>query len=317
MSDVQSGQPQAQPEGAPTTSGAALLGGEAPKANGAVKANGHAGTEATPGQTGDGRWWASFEQGLDDEVREPFGKLAARYKSPADLAKAHVNLVRTMDQRIPLPGKDAKPEEWDEVYQKLGMPEKPDGYKFNFEGTGLAQAEQEQIKGLAPLFRQARATQAQVDAFVKHQAEMNRAAAKAWEARAAELARERAAELRQRWPGDKFEEEHRHYRVAVKHYAGESLPELAQLRLDDGTYVMDHPAIAEAFARAGRDLVEDGRDPSGVGSAMSRSIDQQIQAIEDEMLEKGISPLDPQYPHAKLEALYAKRPGAMRNKFGR
>lgn len=45
------------------------------------------------------------------------------------MAKNYVNAQKMVGaDKIVLPGKNAKPEDWDSVYNKLGRPEKPDGY---------------------------------------------------------------------------------------------------------------------------------------------------------------------------------------------
>jgi len=55
------------------------------------------------------------------------------YKSLEGLAESHVNLQKMLGQKdrlITLPGTDAGPEEWGEVFAKLGRPDKPTGYQF-------------------------------------------------------------------------------------------------------------------------------------------------------------------------------------------
>lgn len=64
---------------------------------------------------------------------------AKGWKSPAEALEGYANLEKLVGtDKIALPGKDAKPEEWEAVFNKLGRPEKPDGYQFQkpegFEG---------------------------------------------------------------------------------------------------------------------------------------------------------------------------------------
>ncbi len=51
------------------------------------------------------------------------------FKTEEDLFKSHVNLVKYQGQSVKIPGADAKPEERDAFYQKLGWPESPDKYQ--------------------------------------------------------------------------------------------------------------------------------------------------------------------------------------------
>lgn len=50
------------------------------------------------------------------------------FKNPADLAKSYKELKGMLGGSIRLPAPDAKQEEWDKVFQKLGWPESPDKY---------------------------------------------------------------------------------------------------------------------------------------------------------------------------------------------
>ena len=60
------------------------------------------------------------------------------WKSPAEALDGYTNLEKMIGgDKIVLPGKDAKDEDWNAVYAKLGRPEKPEGYELkkpeNFE----------------------------------------------------------------------------------------------------------------------------------------------------------------------------------------
>jgi hypothetical protein len=257
-----------------------------------------------------GDWRSGFATGLDDQTKQTWDSLSGRYTSPAELAKAHVNLVQTMDKRIPIPAADAKPEEWDAVYQKLGMPEKPDAYQWKFEGIeNWDDGRRAQVKELAPLFHKARATQAQVDEFVRQQAELDKVSADAERAKANQLQMERTKALQTEWRGE-FDKNKGLVATTVKTYAGNDFEEIASLRLSDGTFAADHPAFARMFARIGAERAEDDRDPSAFNTGARESAQEQINQIEQEAIAKGWSPTHPQWPHKKLDALYAKTAGS-------
>lgn len=79
-------------------------------------------------------WWNAIPE---PEAREHV--IAKGYKNPAELALANYSLTklqRTPGDFLPIPGKDAKPEDWDAVYTKLGRPEAPDKYELKF-GEGV------------------------------------------------------------------------------------------------------------------------------------------------------------------------------------
>jgi len=53
----------------------------------------------------------------------------ANFKNPGDLAKSWVNAQKLIGaDKIPVPGKDATPEEWGLVYDRLGRPGNSEGY---------------------------------------------------------------------------------------------------------------------------------------------------------------------------------------------
>lgn len=64
--------------------------------------------------------------GLETGTREWIGTKG--YKSVGDLAKAAQNAESLIGKSVQLPGADAKPEDWQKVFRRLGAPETPDGY---------------------------------------------------------------------------------------------------------------------------------------------------------------------------------------------
>jgi len=77
------------------------------------------------GTEGSNDWLA----GLQDEGTRT--KIEAKgYKTPDDLAKAYFNLESKLGQALVPPGEGAGQDEWNAFYEKLGRPEKPEGYQF-------------------------------------------------------------------------------------------------------------------------------------------------------------------------------------------
>ena len=65
------------------------------------------------------------------------------------LAKSYINAVSMIGtDKIPLPGKSATDEQWNEVYNKLGRPESPDKYTLELK-TDVAPVDENVIKGFA------------------------------------------------------------------------------------------------------------------------------------------------------------------------
>ena len=78
-------------------------------------------------------WYDSIQ---DPAIKELMQQ--KRYDDPQSLATAyyHANRMISGDRVITLPGADAKPEDWDAIYTKMGRPAKADDYQFKFpDGT--------------------------------------------------------------------------------------------------------------------------------------------------------------------------------------
>jgi hypothetical protein len=70
-----------------------------------------------------------FKSGLPDELKND--PSLAPIKDLPGLVKSYVNAQKLVGRdKIALPGENAKPEEWAEVWKRLGRPETPEGYKL-------------------------------------------------------------------------------------------------------------------------------------------------------------------------------------------
>jgi len=71
------------------------------------------------------------EEGLKfDGMSEEQRTKLARFKTQNDLGKSYLELERKLGASVVLPGKDAKQEDWDAFYKRLGRPDSPDGYEL-------------------------------------------------------------------------------------------------------------------------------------------------------------------------------------------
>jgi hypothetical protein len=86
------------------------------------------GAEALSGPTAGFDW-----KGALGPSHGRFEKLisAKGWKGPGEALESYAGLESMLGQdRVVLPGKDAKPGDWDRFWTKLGRPEKPEGYAF-------------------------------------------------------------------------------------------------------------------------------------------------------------------------------------------
>lgn len=109
---------------------------------GGAAAQGQQGTQGQGAQGQQGQQPAGFDWkgALGDKYGDHEKLLAGKgWKSPAEALTSYAGLEAMIGaNRLAVPGKDAKPEDWDAFFAKAGRPEKADGYQFTkpegFEG---------------------------------------------------------------------------------------------------------------------------------------------------------------------------------------
>lgn len=87
-------------------------------------------TAAAPGATTAPETAFDWKGSLGDAGASLLPTVEAKgWKTPADVLKSYTELESALGRdKIVIPGPQAKPEDWDKVYTKLGRPEKPDAY---------------------------------------------------------------------------------------------------------------------------------------------------------------------------------------------
>lgn len=179
------------------------------------------------------------------------------WRGPEDALRSYAHLERAFGaDKVALPGKDAKPEDWDALYTRLGRPPepeqydmadvaRPEGMPWNAEGE-RAMLREMHTAGLSN--RQARH-------LLSKYAEMQGGAWSAAASQGAHWVEEARAALRRDWGAAydaKSDLANRAFRLAF----GDGLDEARQLRLADGSFLGDHPSLVRAFARLGESLAE-------------------------------------------------------------
>jgi hypothetical protein len=94
-------------------------------------------------KTSETPWYDSLSE---EEVAKDARAGLSKFKTPGALAKSYLELEKMRGQGLTLPGEGAKPEEWDAFFNKLGRPEKVDGYQLerpNLGGEGIYPADLE------------------------------------------------------------------------------------------------------------------------------------------------------------------------------
>jgi len=79
--------------------------------------------------------------------------ILGRFKSQNGLAKSYLELFKRMERTVAIPGENAKPEEVEAFYKRLGRPDSPDGYELETvylpDGVTKADMGEENFKKIA------------------------------------------------------------------------------------------------------------------------------------------------------------------------
>ena len=186
------------------------------------------------------------------------------YANVEELAKAYVSLERTLGgEKIPLPGKDAVPEAWDRVYARLGRPATPADYDLSgFKAPDNVPWNGELQQSMVAEMHAAGLNSRQATRLLSRYAELAGDAGAA-----AETAAEQAsAALRKEW-GGRFDTNLDLARRAARGAFGDDFAAVRALRLADGSFLLDSPLLARAFARLGAERAEDGDLPGAKHAA--------------------------------------------------
>lgn len=278
--------------------------GSAPTDASAVDPNGHGNA-----------WWHGFADGLDKSESLSWRNTASRYTTPQEFVKSHIELRKSFDNRIPVPPQDAKPEDWGKVYDKLGRPAKPEEYKFadKFVDFELDETDKTYRDGMRPVLHRVGLNQWQVNELEKAQVEQIKLARDSQIANRSRAVETAQKSLKAEWTSD-FDRNIKMANTTLATYGRDDAKNLAALTLSDGSTLGANPAFIKMLARIGSERAEDDREPSAFNANMRESAQAEIDRLKQESIAKGLSPADPGWPHAQMDALYKKVHGS-KNQF--
>lgn len=266
---------------------------------------GGADTGATGGTQGGGTSAPDWAATLDGDAKAVV--TAKGWKSPVDVIKGYANLEKLVGmEKIPVPGKDAAPEAWDAVFARLGRPESPDKYDLgDFKPPeGLPWNEDGQKVMLGAMHKaglSSRQARAVLDAYAAYSGKTVQAMNATIEG-----ARQSAADqLRKEWGGAydaKIDLANRAFKMAF----GDKVDAARQIKLADGSYLGDNPALVRAFAKFGESLGEESLKGQG-GGRMSQTPDEAKAELARFHGDKDIMAKLTDKTHPEYAALQAKR----------
>lgn len=246
--------------------------------------------------------------GLDESYHEEWNNLSSRIQTPSDLAKSYVESQRMARQSIRMPGEGATDDDWNKVYNQLGRPAEAKDYKFSEvfgEGDSTYKATDED-KAFQQAFGQVAhrvgLTQRQVGALEAWQYENNQVQADAKIAKADQITDRYVKTLKEQY-GPDYNAQKSNFGNSVRHYAGNDFDDLVGLRLEDGTFALDHPAFFRMFSKIGAERQEDFREPNAFNEGARNDAQAEHDRIRQEAINKGLLPSSPDWPTEELQRL--------------
>jgi hypothetical protein len=216
----------------------------------------------------------TWKEAISEEYRsnpniEKFTELDA-------LAKSYINAVSMIGtDKIPLPGKTATDEQWNEVYNKLGRPESADKYTLELK-TDVAPVDENVIKGFAQNAHKLGLNNKQAQGILEFYKQTLEGSAKEMSVNMESAQAEATNTLRSEW-GKSYDENLRKASSVAQTYLE---PELLDTQLRDGSRLGDNPKIIKAFANIANLLSEDkiiGTEADNV--LQGREIEKEIEEL--------------------------------------
>lgn len=255
-------------------------------------------------------WRADFGQGLDDDLAKDWQTMASRIPTKQALVKNYVESQKEIRTRFKVPTADAKPEDWNDVWSKLGRPEKPQDYKFaeKYDGYEMDDADKSYRDGMAPALHRIGLNQWQVSEIEKAQVEQLRVQRDASVARVNDVHGRYLKQVQTEW-GNDFDRNLGIARLELK--SSPRAAKLARMQLADGTFLGEHPDFVGYVHQNGSYKAEDDRTPSPFNAAARQSAQEQLDAIYTEMRTKGIGAGHPEWKNyqTKIQPLMQRANG--------
>jgi len=229
-------------------------------------------------ETGEATWRSAIE---DDKVR----KLADRFNTPADMAKAYAELNTEFSQRVKVPGEDANDEDLAKFRKLMGVPESVDNYTLSRpdhidEGTFESEEFQGMLQGVVGRMHEAGATQAQVDAAIGTYFELEAAQQATTAQNDERFQKDAEAGLRQEW-GEDFDANLSFAKQALSKF--EFGEDLKQTELSNGMLLGSNPDFLRVMANYGRMTGEGSLQLGLRGTEAGANLQKQYDTLTEDM----------------------------------
>ena len=192
----------------------------------------------------------NFKDLIPEEFKED--KSLSNFNNMEDLLKSYKHAQSLVGaDKIPVPNKHATEEDWNEVFKRLGAPDKPEDYKYNIKDQEIDQTQVQEFNKAA---HQLGLLPKQAEGLIKFYNEMNGNQAASQEEAAAQAQLQTETELKAEF-GPQFSKRlDQAKKLAVNSLGSEFLE---NTYLKDGSRLGDNIKVIKAFSELADKLSED------------------------------------------------------------
>ena len=192
----------------------------------------------------------NFKDTIPEQYREE--KSLENINSMDDLLKGYVHAQKLVgSNKIPIPNKHSTDEDWNEVFKKLGAPDTPEGYQYNFKDQ---EVDSQQVSEFNKKAHQLGLLPKQAEGLIKFYNEFNGNLAAAQEDQAAQAQLNTETELKKEY-GPQFSKRLDQAKKLAIGTLGQDF--LENTFLKDGSRLGDNLNVIKAFSNLADKLSED------------------------------------------------------------
>ena len=192
----------------------------------------------------------NFKDLIPESFREE--KSLNNFNNMEDFVKSYLHAQKLVGaDKIPVPNKHSTDEDWNEVFKRLGAPDTPDGYKYNFKDQEI---DENSIKEFNQTAHRLGLLPRQAEALIKFYNEMNVNQAQSLEEQAAQAQMNTEMQLKKEF-GPQFNKRLDQAKKLAINSLGEEF--LNNTILKDGSRLGDNFQVIKAFSDLADKLSED------------------------------------------------------------
>ena len=219
----------------------------------------------------------NFQDLIPENFREE--KSLSNFNNMEDFVKSYLHAQKLVGaDKIPVPNKHATDEDWNEVFKRLGAPDTPDGYKYNFKDQ---EVDENSVKAFNETAHRLGLLPKQAEGLIKFYNELNQNQSQSLEEQAATAQMNTEAELKKEF-GPQYAKRLDQAKKLAVNSLGEDF--LNDTILKDGSRLGDNLTVIKAFSELADKLSE---DPIIQGDGTSYMTAKDIEKEIDELTQEG------------------------------